>query len=123
MKMTIRYINYLGFVLALCTTVVFGCRFSTSKHTPNPLAGWHAASNDPNQSIINDYRDYIQKLSAEEKENLGPSPVSYFENGTDQYAVRIEIGINGKEWEHILIYDKNGKRIKTIKYVSGHYQS
>jgi hypothetical protein len=90
---------------------------------PDPLAGWHRASKNPDQPIVNDYQDYIQHLSPKEKNNLGPSPASYFEDGTGQHAIRIKIGINGKEWEHILIYDKDNKRIRVIKYVAGHYMS
>jgi hypothetical protein len=99
----------------------FGC--SSSKPIPDPLAGWHAASENPEQSIANDYQDYIQKLSPEEKKYLGPSPVSYFEDGTGQHAAVITIGLNGTVWRHVLIYDGDNKRIKTIKYASGNYRS
>jgi len=124
MKTTIRYINYLGFVLALCTTVVFGCRCSSPNPAPDPLAGWQKAyKEEPNKAIVNDYQDYIQHLSIEERNNLGPSPASYFEDGTGQHAIKIKIGLNGTVWEHVLIYDKNDKRIKAVKYSKGGYQS
>ena len=35
----------------------------------------------------------------------------------------IMIGVNNKVWRHVLIYDKNNMRIKTVKYVSGDYHS
>ena len=76
-----------------------------------------------NATIENDYQNYIHSLSPEEKQNLGPYPASYFEDGTGQHAIRIRIGINHKVWQHILIYDKGNNRIKTIKYVSGDYHS
>lgn len=110
-------------VLMLMSTFILGCGCNTSKPTPDPLAGFHSASKKLDQSIINDYQNYIQNLSSEEKQNLGPYPASFFEDGTGQHAVRIEIGINGTSWEHVLIYDKNNKRIKTIKYSTGHYAS
>jgi hypothetical protein len=99
----------------------FGC--TSSKPTPDPLAGFHAASKALDQSIVNDYQNYIQHLSPKEKQNLGPYPASFFEDDTGQHAVRIEIGIDGNSWEHILIYDKDNKRVKTFKYVAGHYRS
>jgi hypothetical protein len=100
----------------------FGC--SSSKPTPDPLAGFHFSSLDnlhSNKAIMDDYQDYIQKLSLEERKLVGI--VWFFENGTGQYAVKIEIDLHGTEWEHVLIYDKDNKRIKTIKYIGGHYQS
>jgi len=112
--------NFL-FVAVLSAMMISGCSCSAPK--PDPLAGFHAASKILDQSIVNDYQNYIQNLSPEEKQNLGPYPASFFEDGTGRHAVRIEIGINGKEWEHVLIYDKDNKQIKTIKYVAGHYAS
>jgi hypothetical protein len=32
-------------------------------------------------------------------------------------------GLNHTHWEHVLVYNKDNKRIKTIKYVSGHSMS
>jgi hypothetical protein len=89
--------------------------------TPNPLANWRRASANPNQTIVNDYQNYIQKLPAEERKYAGP--IECFEDGTGQYAILIYIGLNGTVWQHVLIYDKENKRIKTIKYSSGGYRS
>ena len=114
----IRFIFCFLLAMFLCG---FGC--SSSKLTPDPLAGFHAASKNPDQIIEKDYQDYIQTLSTEEKKYLGPSPASFFEDGTGQHAIRITIGLNGTVWRHVLIYDKNDKRIKTIKYASGDYHS
>jgi hypothetical protein len=101
----------------------FGC--NTSKPTPDPLAGFHVTSLvdlDNNKAITDDYKDYIQKLPPKEKQYFGPT--FYFEDGTGQHAVEIEVLIGGKDsWMHILIYDKYNKRIKTIKYYNGRYQS
>ncbi|HXE41952.1 MAG TPA: hypothetical protein VN516_02920 [Candidatus Baltobacteraceae bacterium] len=101
----------------------FGC--SSSKPTPDPLAGWHFCfSQDPKdlgKIILADYQDYIQKLPPEEKKFVGTTHT--FEDGTGQHAVRIEIGLNGTWWEHVLIYDKDNKRIKLIKYTNGRYAS
>jgi hypothetical protein len=89
--------------------------------TPNPLAGWKFYFHEPNQTISNDYQDYIQKLPPEERKYAGG--IQYFENGTGELAVKIEIPLNGTWWQHVLVYDKDSKRIKTIKYASGDYAS
>ena len=51
------------------------------------------------------------------------APSHFMKTGLRQHAVDIEIGINGTSWKHILIYDKNDKRVKLIKYSPGTYQS
>jgi hypothetical protein len=92
-----------------------------ASHT-NPIAGWKpdfAPQLDP--VVAKNCQDYIQTLPSKERERAGP--IFYFEDGTGQHAVQIRIGINGTSWEHILIYDKDNKRIKTIKYISGRYAS
>ena len=93
--------------------------------TPDPLAGWHMCfSQDPNKLggvIVADYQDYISRLRPKERERVGI--ITTFEDGTGQHAVKIEIGINGNWWQHVLIYNKDNKRIKAMRYTSGGYQS
>ncbi|HEY4952942.1 MAG TPA: hypothetical protein VII71_06110 [Verrucomicrobiae bacterium] len=115
--------GYFLFTVALCMMVISGCSCSASKPTPDPLAGWHKSyKEEPNQIITNDYQDYIQKLSSEERKY--PGPIEYFEDDTGQHAVRIETDIGGKDcWYHILFYDKDNKRIKVVKYFYGRYIS
>jgi hypothetical protein len=120
-----RSINKLGFVfLMLMSTFILGCGCNTSKPIPDPLAGFHASSLgnlDSNKAITDDYKTYIRTLSPEEQKYAGP--ILFYEDGTGQHAVRIEIGLNGVWWEHVLFYDKNNKRVKTMKYSNGGYQS
>ena len=66
-------------------------------------------------------KEYIQSLSLKRKDFVGS--VDFLESRTGQHAVDIKIGINGKWWEHILIYDKDNTRIKVIKYRNGGYES
>ena len=97
----------------------FGC--SSLKPTPDPLAGFHAASKNPDQIIEKDCQDYIKGLGL--KPGNGNEYVAYiefFEDGTGQHAEKITIFKNFTNWEHVLIYDNNNKRIKTTKYISGH---
>ena len=112
---------WLVFPILLTAFTLAGC--AGFIHHPDPLAGFHAAYGKVDQSIVDDYKNYIETLSPEEKQRLGPTPSSFFEDGTGQHAVRIKIGINGASWEHILIYNKDNKRIKTIKYFAGNYAS
>jgi hypothetical protein len=115
---TMNIIRFIFGILLAVSVLAVGC---ASKPGPDPLAGWHTASHNPDQAIDNDYHDYIQKLPPEERKYAGP--VLFHEDGTGRHAIEIEIGINGTSWEHILIYDQNDKRIKTIKYMAGHYAS
>jgi hypothetical protein len=108
----------------LLAAVICGTGCATQKPVPDPLVGFHVSSLgnlDSNKAITDDYKAYIQTLSPEERKYLGT--IFYFEDGTGQHAVRIEIGLSGTWWEHVLIYDKDDKRIKTIKYSSGGYRS
>ena len=110
--------NRFGLIFLVLVAALFwnaGCA------TPNPLAGWKPALQNPNQAIINDYQNYIQKLPSEEKKYAYPN--HFFEDATGQHAVQIEIPLNGTWREHLLIYDKDNIRIKTITYSNGGYRS
>jgi hypothetical protein len=96
-----------------------GC---ASAPRPDPMTGFRFSSLDnlhSNTVITEDYKGYIQRLSPEERRSLGP--ILYYEDAAGQHAIMIMIGINNTSWRHVLIYDKDDKRIKAIKYVSGHY--
>jgi hypothetical protein len=112
--------------LVLMANFVFGFGCNTSKPTPDPLAGWRGALlsyeyDKFDKAITVDYQDYIQKLPSNERNHVGP--IQFFEDGTGQHAVKIEIALNGTDWAHVLIYDKDNKRIKVIKYAIGRYAS
>ena len=110
------------FCLSLAAFVCgFGC--TVSRPTPDPLNGFHQSHKVLNPSIVSDYQHYVHNLSEEEKQNLGPSPFNFFEDDAGQHAVEITIGIKNRVWRHVLIYDKDNKRVKAYKYVSGDYRS
>jgi hypothetical protein len=90
--------------------LVAGCSCSAQKPTPDPLAGF-----------MDDYQDYIQKLSPDDKKYNGG--VNFFEDGTGQHAVVIEIDLKPNAWNHVLIYDKDNKRINAIKYIDHQFRS
>ena len=78
--------------------------------------------------ITDDWMDYINKLPQSKKfpehsESYWIDEVSFYEDETGQHAVVIQIPLSGTWWKHVLIYDKDNKRTKTIKWESGHYMS
>lgn len=124
MKKMVKYSNRFGIVLALCVMVISGCSCSAPKPTANPLAGWHYSHNESVNShkiIVDDYKAYIQTLSPNEKNYARVN--GFYGDGTGQHAVRIEIDLDGTAWFHDLIYDKDDKRIKSIKHVGYYYAS
>ena len=120
---TSKYLNrhsILLIVFAMTLAVVCGC--ASSKPAIDPLTGFYTADLRnliSNNAITSDYKNYIKTLSPKEQKFAGP--IIYFENGAGLHAVKILIGINGKVWEHVLIYDKDNHRIKMIKYRNGGY--
>ena len=114
--------NFAPVFLMLAAMFIFGFGCNMFKPTPDPLTGWKLIGFEPpNKSIENDYKDYIQKLSTGGKNGLGS--IQFFEDETGQHAVRIEIAINDADRAYILIYDKESKRIRVIKYTTGRYMS
>jgi hypothetical protein len=118
----IRTMIITRFIFCICFTMAFLVGGgSDQKLTPDPMAGWHTASHNPDQAIEKDYQAYIHTLSPDEQKFL--AYVEVFEDGTGRYAVKITIGLNHTNWCHVLIYDKDDKRIKTVKYISGNSMS
>ncbi len=127
---TTRFIFYFSLLAILwaaagCAVFELGApQWARSKQPSDPLAGWHFAGLtklDSNKAVTDNYKDYIQTLPPEERKFV--AYIEYFEDGTGQHAVKITIGLNGTNWRHVLIYNKDNERIKTIKYVSGHSRS
>jgi hypothetical protein len=120
MKHSIRRFGFIFLVLFGALSLGGGC----ATHS-DPLAGWHfCPSQDPNKlnkSIRDDYQNYIQTLPSEDKKYAYYA--HSFEDGTGQHAVQIEIPLNGTWWEHVLFYDNDNKRVKTVKYSNGGYRS
>ena len=117
-------VTRLSFLVLL---TAFVCAVGCATRTPDPLAGWKVLmsrdSEKVNQAIKDDCRNYIQKLPPEENKYVRDSNIWFLEDGIGQHAVRITIFLNGTNWEHVLIYNRDNKRVKVIKYISGYYRS
>ena len=118
MKKTSRF----SLLIALVSLVwIFGCVAPAPQR--DPLEGWKADLDDqPNQAIVADYQDYIRNLPAKEREFVQRG-IRFFNDGTGQHAIKIEIPLNGVWREHVLIYDKENKRTSVVKYDNGGYRS
>lgn len=107
----------------LLTAFFWAAGCATSQSDPlaswEPLYGYERETFD--KAVKNDYQSYINGLPDRERGFVGPIQLLKNENG--QHSVRIEIARNGTDWAHVLIYDAQNKRVKVIKYVSGHYRS
>jgi len=101
----------------------FGC--SSSKPTPDPLAGWQKDYNPrPGDQVIEkDVQDYIQNLPPKQKGYIGTQLFYKDENGQHAVSIQIFEGNKNASWQHLLVYDKEDKRIKVIRYGHIKYQS
>jgi hypothetical protein len=126
------------YLYALAIPVLFvGC-----ENTINPLIGWQLVGDTGytkggyqscidkipfEKAIAEDIRDFVEKLPivrskyGDRSENYWIDEMSFFDDGAGQRAVRICIPLEGTYQNYALIYDKLGKRVKVIKFASGHY--
>jgi hypothetical protein len=110
------------FALILLSAAIFGIAGCA---TPNPLVGWQKDYDTrPDDPIIEkDCNDFIRTFQP-----VGQRPAQVtgiFKDGTGQHAANIEIFEyhQNASWQYVLIYDKDDKRIKVIKYGYTKYQS
>ena len=97
--------------------------------TRYPLEGWRRCRDQGlslsrlDKAITDDYWSYIERLPREEREYVIESNIWLLEDGTGRLAIQISIPLRGFWtdiwWNHILIYDTNNKRIKTMKHKGG----
>lgn len=106
--------------LAAVLGVVAGC--VAPKPALNPLAGWKLDYNhQPGIAIERDYENYIGSLPTVERKSSGVG--GYFQDGSGKHAIQIQVAVKGTWWYHILIYDRQNRRIQVIKYSPGRYRS
>ena len=115
--------NIARIIFSILFIVFLAAGCSTPKPTPDPLAGWREIVRDidmPNKAVIDDYQSYILSLTQEEQKSY-PTLPGFYADGTGQHAIRFNVNMNGASWAHVLIYDKDNKRIKVIKYFYAYY--
>ena len=92
----------------------------------DPMKDWKEVKpfSDPAvpESIKQDATTFFQTLSGQERSwwvNNGDFAATYWENGTGQHAVILKCPHDGECWCHALIYDRDDRRIKVLKYSTG----
>lgn len=88
--------------------------------TFRPLPGWEMPpyrhnTNRLNDAITDDYQDYIKKNALFLLEPV----TGYYEDGTGQHAIKFPAYRPGQDdngQNYVLIYNKENKRIRTIKW-------
>ena len=81
------------------------------------LKGWNATQDLPDDTVVTDYNDYIERLPKAERP--GVSDVKYYADGTGRNAVAVLVNVGGTQWTHLLVYDKQNKRTGVTKFVAG----
>jgi hypothetical protein len=94
----------------------------------NPLEGWKGGQTASegcsfDKAIVDDYRNYIRQLPAEERSHVDDFGIRFYESAAGERAVEIAIPINRIRWKHVLIYDQKNVRTKVIKYAASRYLS
>jgi mRNA-degrading endonuclease RelE of RelBE toxin-antitoxin system len=108
----------------LLVAIVWTAGCATKK--PDPLAGWkymYLGQLDP--AIVEDYEAFVQKLPQEDRIQVDKYSFERYADGAGNHAVRFRIGKDGifygTWWDYVLIYNKENKRTKVIKYADGKY--
>jgi hypothetical protein len=114
------------FVPILLTVLVWSSGCADVSHHQKLLTGWsHDFSPQLDKAIVNDYEAFIQGLPPKERMLVHKYNIEPLINNKGEHAIRFEIGIDGifdgTWWDYMLIYNKDNKRIKVIKYANGKY--
>jgi hypothetical protein len=100
-----------------------GC--ATPKSPSDPLAGWQPCDKSAvSKAIVEDYQEFIQQLPPNKK-GYYIGDIGFFKTTDGDHAVSIEIfeDNDNAAWRYALVYNKNGRRVKIIKYGYRRYQS
>jgi uncharacterized protein YceK len=100
-----------------------GCKPGEMRVEISPIPGYEAISADvqafANQLPIDQVPDYAG--GGTRRWCYWMESLTFYEDGTGQHAVSFIIPHDGTDWGYALIYDKNNKRVKAVRYVQGHY--
>jgi hypothetical protein len=91
--------------------------------TTKPFVGWYA-DGDIRFHLVKDVTDDYQEYIAKNKLAMPDQFDIYYDNQTGKYAVTFQAFLldQNASQRYALIYDKNNKRIKVIKYDYARYQ-
>ncbi len=89
---------------------------ATAGAVPAELKGWQATSL-LDKAVITDYNDYIEALPPADR--VGVADVRCFADATGQHAVAITVNGNEGARTHVLMYDKQNKRLNVSKSAPG----
>jgi hypothetical protein len=121
--------------LALCILIgAIVCVVGCATQSRNPLAGWTFRSlpgwgmnpnghnnNTLDKAITDDYQSFI----AQNKLSLAGAITGFFEDGTGQHAIEFDTfpPNQNASLTYVLMYSKENKRIKVVKFGYRRYQS
>ena len=123
MKNIIKWRSLVAIMLALCAAVILGCGCNILNINRDPLAGWKRVDGPDDPVMMKDCKNFIDQFKPHGQRPSGVE--GFYENDAGQYALNVEIFKyhSNASWMYLLIYDKDGKRIKVIKYGYGAYHS
>jgi hypothetical protein len=129
--------------ISLIAALLIGAGCETTKDPLDPLLGWKSVGEigfkvdemhgyietfPGDQAIADDIRTYINNLPIsrgqweDRRYCYWITHMTLFQDGAGQHAVRIQIPVNGKHQNHVLLYNPANKRTKVIRYSSGSYR-
>ena len=116
-----------SFICTLLSLLLAGCNLHSTPHS-NAMDGWrHLGTIDcapVPKPIEQDARAYFQTLPRKEKDWLSrDNHINYWEDRTGQHAVVLDAFRDGEFWTIALIYNRDGLRIKVLRYSTGAYMS
>lgn len=82
----------------------------------NPLEGWKAKNEAPDDKVVSDHNAYIEQLS--QAERAGVVGVNYYLDATGQHGAAVLIRLGDTTWTHLLVYDKKYKRTDMQKFAA-----
>ena len=100
-----------------------GCKVGEMSAEVSPIIGY--------KEISDDVQKFVNKLPVDHLPDYCGGgtrrwcywleDMRFYEDVTGQHAVGFHIPHDGTWWGYVLIYDKNNKRVKAVRYVEGHY--
>ena len=84
---------------------------------PAALKGWKETKDLPADTVVTDYNDYVEKLPKAERP--GVADVKYYVDDDGRNAVAVLVNVGDTQWTHLLVYDKQHKRVEMTKFAAG----